>query len=228
MNFLITGAGRGIGYELTMFALEGGHNVVALVRDPNNARALTAAKKEHGDLLNILKADVCVAEDLAAAKLVVGEMPIDILINNAGILTDNADDFKKLTHEELTQVFAINTFAPVHVAQTFLGNLLAASNPKLVNMTSLMGSITDNTSGGHYAYRMSKTALNMFAKSFSVDYPQITTLIMHPGWVRTEMGGPQAPLLPREAARSLYKFILESNKEVSGQFYNYKGDALPW
>lgn len=228
MNFLITGASRGIGLELTQFALEGGHHVFAIVRTPENARYLNSAKNEYKEKLTILKGDVAVATDLQNIKAALGDTPIDVLINNAGVMLDDGENFAKLTYEQLLNTFNVNTFAPVHVTQTFLANLNAATAAKLINITSLMGSIHDNTSGSYYAYRMSKAALNMFTKSFSIEYPKILTLALHPGWVKTDMGGAQAPLLPRESARGLYKVILESSVTSSGHFYDYTGKELSW
>jgi NAD(P)-dependent dehydrogenase (short-subunit alcohol dehydrogenase family) len=224
MNFLITGAGRGIGFELTKLALADGHNVYALVRNPDKAKDLTELKNRYPSKLRFLKADVRVAEELKQAQTEIKNTPLDVLINNAGILTDS--DIRHLTPDELQSVFAVN--APIQVTQTFLQNLKSAPAPKLVNITSLMGSISDNGSGGYYAYRMSKAALNMFAKSFSVDEPSITTLQLHPGWVRTNMGGPQAPVEPVDSAKGLYKVIMTSKPEQSGKFFNYDGRALPW
>jgi len=228
MTFLITGASRGIGFELAMFALEAGHKVLAVMRSPDAARSLNTAKKEHGDRLIFLKADVSKPEDIVTLGREVGDQTIDVLINNAGVFTDNDENFKKLTFEELQQAFAINTFAPAIITQTFLENLKKSNAAKLVTITSLMGSIEDNQSGGYYAYRMSKVALNMFVRSFSFDFPQVVALTMHPGWVRTEMGGPQAPVLPRESARGLFKFITEATEKNSGHFYDYAGKELPW
>jgi NAD(P)-dependent dehydrogenase (short-subunit alcohol dehydrogenase family) len=226
MNFLITGAGRGIGFQLTKLALADGHNVYALVRNPDKAAELTELKMKNNDSLHLLKADVRSADELKQVQAQLKNTPIDVLINNAGILTDS--DIQHLTPDELQSVFAVNTFAPIQVTQTFLQNLKAAPSAKLINITSLMGSISDNGSGGYYAYRMSKAALNMFAKSFSVDEPTITTLQLHPGWVRTSMGGPQAPVEPVDSAKGLYKVIMTSKADQSGKFFNYDGRPLPW
>ena len=91
-----------------------------------------------------------------------------------------------------------------------------------------MGSIADNEGGGSYAYRMSKTALNMFAKSFSRDYPSITTLVIHPGWVKTDMGGENAPTTATESAAGILKVIQDATPAKSGHFYDFEGDELPW
>jgi NAD(P)-dependent dehydrogenase (short-subunit alcohol dehydrogenase family) len=232
MNFVITGAGKGIGFELTQFALEAGHSVVALVRDPDSARGLQSAKKDHGSKLEILKCDVSDSGAVGAAadQLLVKfeNQGLDVLINNAGILTDNDDHLSMLTPQGLDSVLRTNSMAPVLVTQGLIKALLKAKSPKVVNITSQLGSIADNSSGGYYVYRMSKAALNMFTKTLSIEYPQITALALHPGWVRTQMGGPQAPTLPRESARGLFKIIIEATSGQSGQFIDFRGQSLPW
>ena len=100
--------------------------------------------------------------------------------------------------------------------------------PRIFHMTSQMGSITDNHSGSYYFYRISKAALNMFNKSFSKDYPNISSIVLHPGWVKTDMGGNHAPISPEISAASLADLILSGNNTISGNFYNYKGEILPW
>ncbi len=228
MNFLITGASRGIGLELTQFALEAGHHVFAVVRSPDTARTLRTVKSEYKETLTIFRADVSSATDLEKLKSDIADTPIDILINNAGVMLDSGDGFLALTEDQLLETFKVNTFAPIHVTQTFLANLQKSDKAKVINMTSRMGSISDNSTGDYYAYRMSKTALNMFTKSFSIDYPKITTLTLHPGWVKTAMGGAEAPLLPRESARGLFKIITESDLSHSGKFLDYQGKEIGW
>ena len=114
------------------------------------------------------------------------------------------------------------------VTQALLPCLERAAAPKVVNISSLMGSIEDNSSGGTYAYRMSKAALNMFTKTFAVDFPKIATLTMHPGWVKTDMGGANAPTEKTESVKGLLKVILASSLKNTGQFIDYEGDKLPW
>ncbi len=232
MNYLITGAGRGIGLELTLFALENGHSVITLVREPNNARSLAQAKKEYGDKLSVFKCDIADPESLAQAHSqaheLLGDFTLDVLINNAGVLLDDEERFDQLPLEKVINSLHVNAVGPVSVTQAFLPNLNKSASAKLVNITSQMGSIADNASGGYYGYRMSKAALNMFAKSFAVDHPKIITLLIHPGWVRTDMGGAQAPLLPRESARGVFKVISEATKNETGRFFDYKGKELPW
>lgn len=228
MTYLITGASRGIGLELTLLALEQGHHVHAVARDPNRSGGLNSARKDFPELIQIHKCDVTDQAELQELQEVLGEQVIDVLINNAGVMTSTDEGLLNLTLEDLRTTLEVNSIAPLNVSRTFLPNLKSSNQPKLVNITSQMGSIQDNSSGGYYAYRMSKSALNMFNMSFSKDYPEIVSLALHPGWVRTEMGGRNAPVITRESARGLLKVIEDSGLENSGSFLNYKGESLHW
>jgi len=153
---------------------------------------------------------------------------IDILINNAGILDGGNVSFEKLQIDDLLRSIAVNTLGPMKITQLLLPKLSESANPRVFHMTSQMGSIADNQSGGYYFYRISKASLNMFNKSFSQDYPSIPSIVIHPGWVRTDMGGNHAPISPDIAAINISDLILTANNLSSGNFYNYKGEILPW
>ena len=228
MTFLITGASRGIGLELTLLALEQGHKVHALARDPNRSGGLNSARKEFPEQIEIHKCDVTNQDELENVSEALKDVAIDTLINNAGMMGDTDESLRNVTLEDLRLTFETNTIAPLNVARTFLPNLLKSEQARLVSITSKMGSIEDNKSGGYYAYRMSKTALNMFNKSFSIDQPKITSLVIHPGWVRTEMGGRNAPVMTRESARGILNVILDTNLEDSGRFMDYQGNPILW
>lgn len=227
-QYLITGANRGIGLELTQFALENGHHVVALIRGPHPSGGLNSSQKEYPEQLKIVAADVTNKCELENAKDQIQDLTIDVLVNNAGVMTHSDEALSQLDPNDLRLIFEVNAFAPVIVTQVFLPLLKKSKSPKLVNITSKMGSIEDNKSGKYYAYRMSKSSVNMFSKTFSIDYPDIITLNLHPGWVRTEMGGSSAPTLPRESARGLYAIIDGADKSHSGQFLDFKGEVIPW
>ena len=153
---------------------------------------------------------------------------IDILINNAGILDCGNVPFEKLKIDDLLHSIEVNTLGPMKITQLLLPKLIESTNPRVFHITSQLGSIADNHSGGYYFYRISKAALNMFNKSFSRDYPNIPSIVIHPGWVRTDMGGNNAPILPETAASNISDLILTANNLNSGNFYNYKGEILPW
>jgi NAD(P)-dependent dehydrogenase (short-subunit alcohol dehydrogenase family) len=106
--------------------------------------------------------------------------------------------------------------------------LRKSKKPIVANMSSMMGSIADNSSGGYYSYRISKTALNMFTKTLSIEQRQWVVVSLHPGWVKTAMGGAEAPLSPQESGQKLFKLIMDLQLEQSGRFYDYSGRELPW
>lgn len=226
MTVLVTGAGRGIGLEFIRQLLTAKKNVVAWVRDPQSAQDLNELHKKFSTALTIQKVDVTNEKSIkdATAQL----KSVDVVINNAGVLLDDKFKLATLPIETIKDTFEVNVYAPIRVAQSVLPLLEKSSSPLLVNISSKMGSIDDNTSGGYYAYRMSKTALNMFTKSFSVDYPKIKTFCMHPGWVQTDMGGRNATTTIEQSVTGLLRTILEPQKFKSGAFINFEGNILPW
>jgi NAD(P)-dependent dehydrogenase (short-subunit alcohol dehydrogenase family) len=231
-QFVVTGASRGIGLELVSQALGAtgeGNSVFALARDPASSPGLQSLLKKYPDSLRVFACDVTSEADTRRAAQELGaETVVDVLINNAGAYLDSDEDFEELSMERVLESLAVNSVSPMRVTRAFLPLLKRSKSAKLANITSLMGSIDDNTSGGSYGYRMSKTALNMFTRSFSRDYPSIVALTIHPGWVRTRMGGESAPTEADESARGILKVIAGATGKESGRFYDFEGDELPW
>lgn len=230
-QYVVTGAGRGIGLELLRQILARGDAVAALVRNPGASAPLQALAGEHGDRLRIFAGDVTSEDDLArmVRELDAADIrSVDVLVNNAGIYLGWEEGLDKLSLDDVSRSIAVNAIGPMRTTRAFLQLLHKAKAPRLANITSLMGSIGDNGSGGSYAYRMSKAALNMFTRSFAIDYPSIVTLTLHPGWVQTEMGGPDAPVTPKEAITGLLKIIEGAKAGESGRFFSYEGEELPW
>jgi NAD(P)-dependent dehydrogenase (short-subunit alcohol dehydrogenase family) len=128
----------------------------------------------------------------------------------------------------MQETFDTNVLGPLRMSQALLPHLRRASQPKLVNITSLMGSIADNSSGGSLAYRTSKAALNMVTKNFAREENGITVLCLHPGWVQTDMGGDRAPLTTKASAEGILDVVLKSGSGDTGKFFNYSGKELPW
>jgi NAD(P)-dependent dehydrogenase (short-subunit alcohol dehydrogenase family) len=155
---------------------------------------------------------------------------LEILINNAGVM-GSREGLAELDLDRVRRTFDVNAMGPLRITRAFLDLLRAGRSPRrIVNMTSLMGSIDDNRSGDAYSYRLSKAALNMATRSMAVDLREdgIVAVVLHPGWVRTAMGGPNARTPVDEAVSSLVRTIASLDMERSGGFYDKDGRPLPW
>lgn len=221
---LLTGANRGIGLAFAGAYAADGWRVLATCRNPRAAGELGAVK---GDV-QVHPLDV--ADDGAIGALaqsLKGEA-IDLLINNAGISADDA--FGRTDTDDWLRAFLINSIAPIHVLEAFLPHLERGREKTAVALTSKMGSIADNGSGGSYIYRSSKAALNAAMKSAAIDLrPRgIKVAVFHPGWVRTEMGGPNGLIDTTASVAGLRAKIAALTPAESGGFFNYDGKALPW
>jgi NAD(P)-dependent dehydrogenase (short-subunit alcohol dehydrogenase family) len=220
----ITGANRGIGLEFARQYAADGWRVLATARDPQGATEL-----------NALPGDVTIRPlDLDSDFFeidwngVLGTDPVDVFISNAGVMgpqrIDTIDDAA-----EWVNMLAVNTVAPVVLAKAALP-LVAAAGGKLIAITSKMGSIGDNGSGGYIAYRSSKAALNAAWRSLAIDVkPQgVSAAVLHPGWVQTRMGGTQAPLSPEESVAGMRRVIEGLGPDRTGGFYDHDGTPIPW
>ena len=158
-----------------------------------------------------------------------GERPIDILINNAGVGSTN-QHFEAVSPKPWLEVLKVNLIAPLMITQSIINNVKKGSDKKIYFLSSQLGSIGDNASGGMYIYRSSKTGLNQVVKSLSVDLkPQgITVVSLHPGWVKTDMGGPNAPVSIDESIEGMMQVIDSTDIRDTGRFLNYDGKELPW
>ncbi|MDW7645228.1 MAG: SDR family oxidoreductase [Desulfuromonadales bacterium] len=228
-SILITGANRGIGLELARSFV--GHNwqVFACCRSPESAEELNLLASGNNDV-RILRLDVT---DETAIARVAGELsnePLDILFNNAGVKGPQGQNFGDTNVEEYLEVFRINALAPLKVAEAFVEHVAASERKILACMGTLMGSLKENTSGGYYAYRSSKAALHMIVRGLAADLSArgILSVVFHPGWVRTRMGGDEAPLSVEDSAAGLTRVLLELDPKDNGRFYDYRGVELPW
>lgn len=227
--YVISGASRGIGLAMTKQLLKQGHTVVAGVRRPDQAKALHELRAQFGsEKLYVEELDVRSGRSVTAFSEKIPFSHIDVLINNAGVLIDSEYNLETLPDAVMLNSLDTNAVGPIRLTQTLLPRLRKSKAPRVANITSQMGSITDNSSGGYYAYRMSKAALNMFTKSLSLDEPQMVVLSLHPGWVQTEMGGAGATITAETSAQGLLALIQDSNLAKSGQFMNYQGEELLW
>jgi NAD(P)-dependent dehydrogenase (short-subunit alcohol dehydrogenase family) len=226
---LITGANRGIGYGLARHHLNAGDTVIAACRTPSKAKELKSL--EGADRLHIHKLDVTSAKGVAALKEEIGDMPIDIVYNNAGIAGPHNQTVDDVDYDGWTKTFETNVQGPLRVALAFKDNLKATKG-KIVSITSGMGSIGTLTPGWLmiYAYRSSKTALNMVMRilSFELQKEGVTVILMSPGWVRTDMGGANAAISVEESAKGIIETVARMGIDKTGSFVNYDGKTIPW
>jgi len=215
----ITGANRGIGLEFARQLHAQGYTVIGTARQPDLADELQ-------DVANVEACDVADDASVAAMAERLGDQPIDLLINNAGIL--EYDRLEKTTPDSLLRQFQVNAVGPFRVTKALAGNLKAAPSAKIAMVTSRMGSIADNTSGGAYGYRASKAALNIIAVSFAQDLAPIPVAILHPGMVQTGMTGGRGDVTAQEAASKLLGLIDKLDASNSGTFWHRDGHELPW
>ncbi len=223
---LITGASRGLGLEFAKQYAADGWTVLAGLRDPSTADRLVALD---GDITPI-ELDVADPASVGILGERLRELPLDHLVCNAGVYGPRQQRFGDLDYSVWQDVMLTNTFAPIRVAEAFLPALDAGEAKKIVAVTSKMGSIADNGSGSQYYYRSSKAALNAAMKSLAIDLaPQgIAAAVLHPGWVRTDMGGPSGLIDAEESVRGMRQVIDGLTTETAGRFYNYDGREIPW
>jgi NAD(P)-dependent dehydrogenase (short-subunit alcohol dehydrogenase family) len=232
MRIAITGTSRGLGLEFARLYLEAGHQVLALARNPKQSAGLKELSASHAASLNCIECDV--AEDKSVERA--GETArstgegLDLLINDAGTYGSREEHLSDLNFAEVRQVFEVNCIGALRVSRAFMPLLKKAPRAKLVHITSLMGSIGDNKSGGAYSYRISKAALNMASVNLALELKKdrIISVVLHPGWVKTEMGGPNAPLGIEEAVRAMIQTIDRLGPEYSGGFFDRLGQPQPW
>jgi len=227
---LVTGANRGLGLEFARQYAADGWKVYAACRDPDAAKELGQLAAGSGGAIRVLALEVTDAASVRAAAESLAGDPIDLLINNAGIGSPKKQRLGSLDYAAWAHVLDVNTLGPVRVVEAFLDNIAKGSDRKIVTLTSAMGSIADNASGGSYAYRSSKAAVNIVMKSLSIDLAPrgISCVVVHPGWVRTAMGGPDGKLTPTQSVAALRKLIAGLKPEDAGRFFNYDGKTYPW
>jgi NAD(P)-dependent dehydrogenase (short-subunit alcohol dehydrogenase family) len=228
-RIFITGASRGIGLELARQYVAEGAQVFAAARAPGAADALQRLAAERGGRLLPVALDVTDEGGLRAAVDMVAREAggLDVLINNAGI-NPRSIGLGAYTGRAMLEALHINAVAPVLIGQAFLDLLRRGQEPKLVNMSSQVGSFRWNQSGMAPVYAASKAALNMYTRAFAREAAGIITVAVHPGWVKTDMGGGGAPLLVDEAVRRLRALIGRLTQSDNGQFLNYDGQPHPW
>ena len=225
---LITGANRGIGLELVRQYLEDGWRVIAACRQPEKAHDLNGLASS-GDL-TVQPLDVSDPRQINNLRSVVGNDPVDVMINNAGVYGQKNGGFGKTDAAVWEEAFRINVVAVMKMMEAFADAVAAGNRRVIANMSSKMGSMGDNGSGGGYVYRSSKAALNAITVSAARDLENkgITVLALHPGWVRTDMGGPNALIDVRESVSGLRQVLDNVSPKQSASFLDYKGEIVPW
>jgi NAD(P)-dependent dehydrogenase (short-subunit alcohol dehydrogenase family) len=227
---LITGANRGLGLEFARQYAADGWRVVAACRDPQAAEALQRLARESDGRLTPLALDVAAAGSAQQAARQVGSAAVDILINGAGIYGQRHQATGSVDYEDWTRVLKVNTMGPLRVLEAFLENVARSTRRLVVTITSGMGSLADNTSGGSIPYRTSKAAVNMVMRTAAIDLAQrgVSCVLINPGWVKTDMGGPGARLTPQASIGAMRQLIDKLGPSDSGRFYNYDGHEYPW
>jgi NAD(P)-dependent dehydrogenase (short-subunit alcohol dehydrogenase family) len=216
---LVTGANRGIGLEFCKQLLARGDDVIAVCRN-------LGEELPHLGVRVIEGIDVAEQPDINRLVEELDGQKLDLLINNAGILI--RDSLSTFLYSDIEKQLKINALGPLRVTSSLLGNL--AEGSKVVTITSSMGSIAENTSGGYYGYRMSKTAVNMAMKNLSVDLLKrgIGVFVLHPGYVATDMTSHQGPVSAADSVKGLLARIDELGLAETGSFHHFQGREIPW
>ena len=226
-SILITGANRGLGFEFARQYGADGWRVFATCRHPIAAAALQELAT--AGVVRIIALDVTNLESVRQAATQIEE-PIDIVINSAGIGGKRDQKTGNVDYESWREVLNVNTMGPLRVTEAFVDHLARSERKLVVTITSGMGSITDNTSGASIPYRSSKAAVNMVMRTVALDLAPrgITAVVINPGWVKTDMGGPNATLTPTESVTAMRRLIGKLGPAQSGKFFNHDGREYPW
>ncbi|MBQ76184.1 MAG: Short chain dehydrogenase [Gammaproteobacteria bacterium] len=226
---LVTGANKGIGLELVRLYAEQGNNVVACCRIPSEAEALSQLAQSND--IDVQQVHVGDGDSVAELVAHLGDKPIDILINNAGTAGPAFDQqtVSTMDFEGWLEAFNVNTMTPVRVMQALLGNLKSAENSKVVNITSQMGALSLDMTVG-YAYCTSKAALNKFMRMAAIELGKegVCVCVIHPGWVKTDMGGPGADISATESAEGIVTVIAGLDATNNGSFWKWNGEIHDW
>ena len=226
-TFVVTGANRGIGLELTRQLLSAQKRVVATCRNPDAAEALNALSG--GDQLQIYPLELESADSIRQFCAEISDRTIDVLINNAGVLGGERQHRGSMDFDAWLQTLRINTIAPVQISMSLLENLKRSVRPRIIGISSQMGSL-NRISSGSYAYRSSKAALNKALQTLAEDVKDDGIIVcpVHPGWVRTDMGGAQADIEVDESARGIMALAERLSMADSGKFFKWNGEQHAW
>jgi NAD(P)-dependent dehydrogenase (short-subunit alcohol dehydrogenase family) len=227
---LITGANRGIGLELTRQYLKRQTRVLAACRTPESAQSLSELKQSNPETLKIYPLEVTDDNSVKALADALRNESIDVLINNAGISGGERQDIREMDYSRWALTLAVNTISPFRVTVALLDNLRRSRKPRIITLSSQLGSMLRPTSTGNYAYRSSKAAVNKVMQGLAVDLRSENIIVcpVHPGWVQTDMGGSKADLTVQESASGLIRLIDRLELSDSGHFLKWNGEEHPW
>lgn len=235
MNIFITGSNRGIGLEFVKQFVSEGNSIFASYRDPKSISELKSLQTKYPQSLHLIPLEVSDLESIKNCYSAISSKisHLDILINCAGIISGgNQRDFPlgSLDIEDIQRVFVVNAISPLRIIEQFLPLLEKADLPRIINISSKMGSIGLKKNSSNYSYCASKAALNMFSKMLAIDLQEknITILTFHPGWVQTDMGGKNADIAPSDSVSGIITAIFNHTIEDSGKFLDWTGKELPW
>jgi len=228
-TILITGSNRGIGLELVNQYAAAGWRVFACAREPQGGEALNKLAQSFNNV-SLHTLDVTSSEQIQSLAKELKNQPIDILFNNAGVYGPYNASFGNTDEAAWLECLRINTISPMKICEAFVDNVAMSQRKLIAAMSSKMGSMTDNGSGGSYIYRSSKAALNAVMKSVSIDLQpkHIKVAILHPGWVKTDMGGVNAEITVDECVGLLRKNLDNMTADNSGNFFEIDGSVIPW
>jgi NAD(P)-dependent dehydrogenase (short-subunit alcohol dehydrogenase family) len=228
-NVLITGANRGIGLELARVYAKAGDRVFACCRSPGAAAALNDLAAASGGAVTVHELDVGDGDSIAALAAALGDAPIDILINNAGLYGGRPQTVEAIDFDGWMEALKVMTIGPFRMVQALLPNLKASSAAKVMTVTSQIGASTWPMGGG-YAYASAKAGVNKVMQTLAKDLKgqNITVSLVHPGWVKTDMGGAGADLTPEESAAGIHAVIAGLSLATTGRFYRWNGEIHPW
>lgn len=229
-TILITGANRGLGLEFARQYLTEGCAVIAACRNPDKAQALQQLARDCKGELTVIELDVAESARVKQAAARLPPTVIDILVNCAGVIGTHGQSIGSLDYDDWRQVLEVNVMGPARVSEAFLERVAQSDRRLIITITSGMGSLADNTSGGSIPYRTSKAAVNMLMRTAAIDLKsrRITCVVVNPGWVKTDMGGPNAKLSPEESVGAMRRLIAKLGPKDSGRFYNFDGREYPW
>ena len=227
-SIMITSANRGLGLEFARQYAVDGWRIFAACRNPDAADDLHELTRIGA--VSVFPMDVTDLSSVRRAAASLNGEPIDVLLNSAGIIGKPGQRTGHIDYESWEQVLNVNTLGPLRVTEAFVEHVARSERKLIVTITSGLGSLTDNTSGGSIPYRSSKAAVNMAMRSAAIDLAPrgIACVLVNPGWVKTEMGGPGAPLTPSESVAALKSLIATFGLAHSGKFFHYDGREYAW